>query len=452
MFDELTGKFQEIFKKISGNALLSKENIQEALKEVRFALLEADVNFRVVKNFIKEIEKYAVGQAVLKSLNPSEQVIKIVKEQLTLLMGEKNFPLNLAENRINKIMLVGLQGSGKTTTCAKLASYCRKKYKSTVLLSACDIYRPAAVEQLETLGKQLNISVYSQKSQNVLKIAKNSLKQAKKDENNLVIFDTAGRLHLDDTLMRELKDLKKKLEPDYIFFVADAMTGQDAINSAKGFDAALEIDGTILTKLDSDTRGGAALSIRAVSGKPIVFCGVGEKISDLELFHPDRFAGRILGMGDILSLIEKTQENVKQQEAEILAKKMLKNQFTLEDFLAQLQKIQKMGSMKSILKMLPGMNSQMLDNANVDPKQFSRTQAIITSMTRTERLRVSIIDGQRRKRIAKGSGTTIQQVNILLRQFEQMKKMMKQLSNPRARKGLLNAKGMKGVSNLYRNL
>ncbi len=437
MFDNLSDKFQAIFKSIKGKAVLQQSNIQDALKQVRMALLEADVNFKIVKNFIQEIEKVTVGQKVLKSLNPSQQVIKIVKEQLTKLMGESEFALNLPKDKINKVMFVGLQGSGKTTTCAKFANFARKNLKLEPLLVACDIYRPAAIQQLETLGKQLSIPVESLGKTDPIKICKSALKRAQKEKQNLVIIDTAGRLHLDEELMKELSGLKKKIKPDYIFFVADAMTGQDAINSAKGFAEKVGIDASILTKLDSDARGGAALSIRAVSQKPIAFCGVGEKISDLEKFYPDRMASRILGMGDILSLIEKAEENMDKEEAEKTAQRMLKNQFTLEDFLSQLKKIQKMGSLSSILKMIPGVNSSMLQSADLDPKKFKRTEAIITSMTLAERRKSKLIDGQRRKRIAKGSGTSVQEVNTLLRQFDQMKKMMKQLSNPKNRKNMM---------------
>ncbi len=450
MFDNLSDKFQAIFKTIKGKAVLKESNIQDALKQVRLALLEADVNFKIVKNFVQEIENVALGEKVLKSLNPSQQVIKIVKEQLTKLMGESEFQPNLPNNKINKVMFVGLQGSGKTTSCAKFANFARKEYKLDPLLVACDIYRPAAIEQLETLGKQIGIPVENQGKTDPVKICKSAIKRAEKEKKNLLIIDTAGRLHLDDELMTELSTLKKKIKPDYIFFVADAMTGQDAINSAKGFAEKVGIDASILTKLDSDARGGAALSIRAVSQKPIAFCGVGEKISDLEKFYPDRMASRILGMGDILSFIEKAEENIDQEEAEKTAKKMLKNQFTLEDFLAQLKKIQKMGSLSSMLKMIPGVNSSMLNSADLSPKKFKRTEAIITSMTLAERQRAKIIDGQRRKRIAKGSGSSVQEVNTLLRQFEQMKKMMKQFSNPRNRKNMLKNMGnMKGLpSNL----
>ena len=450
MFDNLSDKFQSIFKTLQGKAVLNESNIQDALKQVRLALLEADVNFKIVKNFISEIEQVAIGQKVLKSLNPSQQLIKIVNEQLTKLMGDSEFKPNLPTNKTNIVMLVGLQGSGKTTTCAKLANFARKTLKLDPLLVACDIYRPAAIEQLETLGKQLDIPVENQGKTDVVKICKSAIKRAEKENRNLVIIDTAGRLHLDQELMDELSLIKKKIKPDYIFFVADAMTGQDAVNSAKGFSEQVGMDACILTKLDSDARGGAALSIRAITQKPIAFCGVGEKISDLEKFYPDRMASRILGMGDILSFIEKAEENINQEEAENLTKRMLKNQFTLEDFLSQLKKIQKMGSLSSLLKMIPGVNSSMLQSADLDPKRFKRTEAIITSMTIKERQRHNLIDGQRRKRIAKGSGTSVQEVNTLLRQFEQMKKMMKQFSNPKNRKNMM--KNLGKVNGMPKNL
>jgi signal recognition particle subunit SRP54 len=341
-------------------------------------------------------------------------------------MGEKYFDPQLHHNKLNKIMLVGLQGSGKTTTCAKIAAKFRKKNFSPNLV-ACDVYRPAAIHQLQVLGKQLDIPVHAdEKSKNVVRIAKKAVKQAEKSDSNLLIFDTAGRLHIDAKLMKELKDLKKFLKPDYIFFVADAMTGQDAVNVAKEFNDQLEFDGVVLTKMDSDARGGAALSIKAVTGKPVIFVGTGEKISDLENFHPDRMANRILGMGDVLSLIEKAESSIKQDEAEKLAEKLKKNQFTFTDFLQQLQQIQKMGPLDQLLGMLPGMNK--IKNLQVDEKEIKHVEAIIYSMTAREREKPAIINGSRRKRIASGSGTSIQQVNRLLKQFDQMKKMMKKFN------------------------
>ncbi len=435
MFDNLTDKFNTIFGKLKGRGKLTEQNIKEALREVRLALLEADVNYKIVKNFINEIAKRAVDQEVSKSLTPGHQVVKIVHEQLIHLMGDKSIDIKVHSNRINKIMLVGLQGSGKTTTCAKLANKLRKKDIRPMLV-ACDVYRPAAVEQLKVLGKQLGIPVFSiDKSKNVLKIAKKALKEAEKQDYNLLIFDTAGRLHIDQKLMKELRDLKKIVNPDYIFFVADAMTGQDAVTVAKEFNDQLEFDGVVLTKMDSDARGGAALSIRAITDKPVVFVGTGEKIKDFEVFHPDRMAGRILGMGDILTLIEKTEQAFDMKEAEKLAKKLKKNKFDLNDFLNQLQQIKKMGPLDKILGMIPGVNLKALKNANVDEKELKHIEAIIYSMTPREREKPIIINGSRRLRIAKGSGTTVQQVNRLLKQFEDMKKMMKKMNSSNFLKG-----------------
>ena len=436
MFDNLTDKFNEIFKKLKGQGKLTEQNIQDSLREVRRALLEADVNFKIVKNFVNEVGSRAIGQKVMKSLTPGSQVVKIVHEQLINLMGKENFEIKLHDNRLNKIMLVGLQGSGKTTTCAKLASFFRKKNLSQMLV-ACDIYRPAAIHQLEVLGKQLSIPVYSdEKSKNVLKIAKKAVKETEQSETNFMIFDTAGRLHIDEQMMKELRDLKKFLKPDYIFFVADAMTGQDAVTVAKEFNDQLEFNGVILTKMDSDARGGAALSIKAITDKPIVFVGSGEKIADFEEFHPDRMANRILGMGDILTLIEKAEATMDLKEAEKLAIKLKKNQFTFTDFLSQLQQIRNMGPIEQIVGMLPGMNNKALKGMKVDEKELKHIEAIIFSMTPREREKPLIINGQRRHRIAGGSGTSIQQVNRLLKQFEQMKKMMKKFNNPKAMKNM----------------
>jgi signal recognition particle subunit SRP54 len=371
----------------------------------------------------------------MKSLTPGHQVVKIVHEQLIHLMGDTGFTIRLHENRMNKIMLVGLQGSGKTTTCSKLANKLRKKAINPMLV-ACDVYRPAAIHQLEVLGKQLSIPVYSdQKSKNVVKIAKKAMKQAETDGTNLMIFDTAGRLHIDSVLMKELRDLKKLVEPDYIFFVADAMTGQDAVNVAREFHDQLEFTGVILTKMDSDARGGAALSIKAVTGKPLCFVGTGEKVSDFEEFHPDRMANRILGMGDVLSLIEKAEAAMDLEEAEDMAKRMQKNLFTFDDFLKQLQQIRNMGPLDQLMGMIPGMNNKAMKGMQVDESQLKRVEAIIFSMTPRERLKPILINGSRRKRIAAGSGTSVQEVNRLLKQFEQMKKMMKKFSNPKFMKG-----------------
>jgi len=431
MFNSLTERFDSIFRKLKGHGKLNEQNIKESMREVRRALLEADVNFKIVKDFINDVSAKAVGIEVMKSLTPGHQVVKIVHNQLIDLMGSKNFKVKLHDNKLNKIMMVGLQGSGKTTSCAKLASNFRKQSINPTLV-ACDVYRPAAIQQLRVLGKQLSIPVYAdEKQKNVIKIARKAIRESENSDTNLLIFDTAGRLHVDEKMMKELKDLKKLLKPDYIFFVADAMTGQDAVNIAKEFNNLLEFDGVILTKMDSDARGGAALSIKAVTDKPVVFVGTGEKISDLEEFHPDRMANRILGMGDVLSFIEKAEANIDMQEAEKLAKKLQNNQFTFSDFLSQLQQIQKMGPMDQLMGMIPGMSGKAMKGMKVDEKDIKHIEAIIYSMTPQERDKPTTINGSRRHRIAKGSGTSIQHVNRLLKQFEQMKKMMKQFSNPK---------------------
>ena len=434
MFNNLTDKFEIIFKKLRGHGKLSEQNIQDSMREVRRALLEADVNFKIVKNFISEVSKKAVGKEVMKSLTPGHQVVKIVHEQLINLMGTEIFPVKLPDNRLNKIMLVGLQGSGKTTTCAKIANLFRKQ-SFNPMMAACDIYRPAAIHQLQVLGKQLDIPVVAdEKSKNVIKIAKTAVKKAEQEDANILIFDTAGRLHIDGKMMKELRDLKQILKPDFIFFVADAMTGQDAVNVAREFNEQLEFSGVILTKMDSDARGGAALSIKAITNKPIIFVGTGEKITDLEEFYPERMASRILGMGDVLSFIEKAEAAIDVEEAEKLALKLKNNQFTFSDFLSQLQQIQKMGPLDQLMGMIPGMNK--MKNLQVDEKEIKHVEAIIYSMTPEEREKPFLINGSRRYRIAKGSGTSIQQVNRLVKQFNQMKKMMKQFKNPNFMKGM----------------
>ena len=434
MFNNLTDKFEIIFKKLRGHGKLSEQNIQDSMREVRRALLEADVNFKIVKNFISEVSKKAVGKEVMKSLTPGHQVVKIVHEQLINLMGTEIFPVKLPDNRLNKIMLVGLQGSGKTTTCAKIANLFRKQ-SFNPMMAACDIYRPAAIHQLQVLGKQLDIPVVAdEKSKNVIKIAKTAVKKAEQEDANILIFDTAGRLHIDGKMMKELRDLKQLLKPDFIFFVADAMTGQDAVNVAREFNDQLEFSGIILTKMDSDARGGAALSIKAITNKPIIFVGTGEKITDLEEFYPERMASRILGMGDVLSFIEKAEAAIDVEEAEKLALKLKNNQFTFSDFLSQLQQIQKMGPLDQLMGMIPGMNK--MKNLQVDEKEIKHVEAIIYSMTPEEREKPFLINGSRRYRIAKGSGTSIQQVNRLIKQFNQMKKMMKQFKNPNFMKGM----------------
>ena len=397
--------------------------------------MEADVNFKIVKNFMAEVEKRALGVEVMKSLTPGQQVVKIVYEQLVNLMDTEGFQFKVYNNRLTKVMLVGLQGSGKTTACAKLAAFYRKKGIKPMLV-ACDVYRPAAIDQLKILGKQIGIPVISEDTKNVLKIADSALAQANKEMVNLLIFDTAGRLHIDETMMEEAATLKTHIKPDYIFFVADATTGQDAVTIAKEFYAKLAFDAVILTKLDGDARGGAALSIKAVTGKPVAFVGIGEKISDFEIFYPDRMASRILGMGDVLTLIEKAEEAMDMEAEEKLARKMLKNQFTLNDFLKQLQSIKKMGSLESIMRMIPGLGRKLPADLKIDDKQLKHIEAIIQSMTEKEREHPEIINGSRRLRIAKGCGLSVTEVNRLLRQFEDMKKMLKKVNTPQGRKQL----------------
>lgn len=435
MFNSLSEKLDKVFRNIRGKGYLTEQNIKDALREIRMALLEADVNFRIVKNFVAEVEKRALGAEVMKSLTPGQQVIKIVQEQLEALMDTDGFELKAYNNRLTKVMMVGLQGSGKTTACAKLALHFRKKNLKPMMV-ACDVYRPAAVDQLQILGKQINIPVISEDTKDVLKIADSALRQAQKDLVNLLIFDTAGRLHIDEVMMDEVVKLKSFIKPDYIFFVADAMTGQEAVNVAKEFYEKLAFDAVILTKLDGDARGGAALSIKAVTDRPVAFVGIGENVGDLEVFYPDRMASRILGMGNVLSLIEKAEEAVDAKESEKLAKKMLKNQFTLDDFLKQLQSIKKMGSLESIIRMIPGLGHKLPADLKIDDNALKHVEAIIQSMTLKERDKPDILNGSRRLRIAKGCGRTVMEVNRLLRQFEDMKKMMKKFSTPQGMKDL----------------
>ncbi len=429
MFGDLSERLDGIFRKMKGQGKLTESNIKESLREVRRALLEADVNFKVAKEFIKSVQEKAIGEEVLKSLKPGHQVVKIVNEELIKLMGSDAKPMIFHQNKLNKIMLVGLQGSGKTTACSKLSVYFRKK-KNKPCMAACDIYRPAAIHQLQVLGKQLNVPVISHGQNDVISIAEKAISFAEKNFNDLIIFDTAGRLHIDEKLMQELKDLKEYIKPDFIFFVADAMTGQDAVTVAKEFYEQLEFDGVILTKMDGDSRGGAALSIRRITGKPIVFIGTGERPNDLEEFHAERMASRILGMGDILSLIERAEQVIDEEEAERMAKRLAKNQFTFSDFLKQLQQIKKMGPLEQLLKMIPGINSKALKDINLDGKELKRVEAIIYSMTVAERDKPQLLNGSRRLRIAKGSGTSVQEVNKLVKQFDQMKRMLKQFNNP----------------------
>ncbi len=443
MFNSLSERLDKIFRNLKGVGYLTEDNIKASMREIRMALLEADVNFKIVKNFVSEVEKRALGAEVLKSLTPGQQVVKIVHEQLISLMDTEGFEFKVYNNRLTKVMMVGLQGSGKTTACAKLAALYRKKGIKPMMV-ACDVYRPAAIDQLKILGKQIDIPVISEDSKDVLKIADKALTEANKDFSNLLIFDTAGRLHIDETMMDEVARLKAHVKPDYIFFVADAMTGQDAVNVAKEFYARLAFDAVILTKLDGDARGGAALSIKAVTERPVAFVGIGEKISDLEIFYPDRMASRILGMGDVLSLIEKAEEAMDMEAEAKLAKKMLKNQFTLNDFLKQLQSIKKMGPLESVIRMIPGLGSKLPADLKIDDKALKHVEAIIQSMTDKERERPEIINGSRRLRISKGCGRSVTEVNRLLRQFEDMKKMMKKMSTPQGMKQMEKLMGGKG--------
>ncbi|EAC9532847.1 signal recognition particle protein [Listeria monocytogenes] len=429
-FEGLAGRLQETMNKIRGKGKVNEADVKEMMREVRLALLEADVNFKVVKQFIKTVSERAVGADVMKSLTPGQQVIKIVQEELTSLMGGEESKIGTADRPPTVIMMVGLQGAGKTTTSGKLANLLRKKYNRKPLLVAADIYRPAAIKQLETLGKQLDMPVFSLGDQvSPVEITKQAIAKAKEEHLDYVIIDTAGRLHIDETLMDELKQVKEIATPTEILLVVDSMTGQDAVNVAQSFNEQLEITGVVLTKLDGDTRGGAALSIRSVTGKPIKFIATGEKMEALETFHPDRMASRILGMGDVLSLIEKAQTDVDAEKMKAMEQKMKDNSMTLDDFLDQLQQVKQMGPLDELLKMMPGANKMKgLDNMNVDDKQLGHIEAIIKSMTKNEKDNPDIINASRRKRIARGSGRPVQEINRLLKQFAEMKKMMKQMT------------------------
>ena len=429
MFENLSDKLDAAFRKLKGHGKLSEKNIEDGLKEVRMALLEADVHYRVTKQFIADVKERALGQEVLASLTPAQQVIKIVNEELTELMGAQNEDLNLAGTSPVSLMLVGLQGSGKTTTAGKLSVFLRKKGRKPFLVPA-DVYRPAAIDQLQKLGQQLDVPVFaSSTDMDPVDICREAKTAAHQQGCDTLLLDTAGRLHIDEELMAELSRIKDTVKPADILLVADAMTGQDAVNIAEAFNATLDIGGVVLTKMDGDARGGAALSIREITGKPIKFIGVGEKLSDLEPFHPDRLASSILGMGDVLTLIEKAQDAVDEKKAAELEKKLRKSQFTLEDFRDQMVQVRKMGSIGDIMKMIPGMGKlKQMKNLDVDESEFVRIEAIINSMTPRERQQHSIINGSRRKRIAKGSGTRVQDVNRLLKNYTQLLKMLKKLN------------------------
>ena len=427
-FESLSDKLQNTFKKLRGKGKVGEKDLKDAMREVKLALLEADVNFKVVKDFVKKVSERASGAEVMESLTPAQQVIKIVNEELINLMGENEAKLEISSKPPTVIMMAGLQGAGKTTTAAKLGGLLKKQGKRP-LLCACDVYRPAAVKQLQVVGGKLELPVYAEEGcTDAVKIAKDGLSHAIRNANDILIIDTAGRLHIDEELMNELKQISSEVNPNEILLVVDAMTGQDAVNVAEAFNTELEISGVVLTKLDGDTRGGAALSVRAVTNKPIKYCGMGEKLTDLEVFHPDRMASRILGMGDMLSLIEKAEQALDMKKAEELEKKLRTQRFTFSDFLDQMAQMRNMGSMQDILSMLPGVDTKALKNVDIDEKRLSHIEAIITSMTPRERELTDKLTPSRKERIAKGSGTSMTEVNALIKQFEQMQKMMKQLS------------------------
>ena len=444
-FENLSDKLQQTFKKLRGRGKISEADLKAAMREVKLALLEADVNFKVVKDFIKTVSDKAIGANVLESLTPEQQVIKIVNEELTALMGEKSEKIQYSSKSPTVIMMAGLQGAGKTTTSGKIGGMLKKQGKRP-LLAACDVYRPAARKQLQVVGSKLDIPVFSiDDSNDAVYIAKQSVEHAKRHGNDVVIIDTAGRLHLNEELMDELLNIKNELEPSEILLVLDAMTGQDAVNVAEAFDEKLDVTGIVLTKLDGDTRGGAALSVRAVTGKPIKLVGQGEKLDDMDWFYPDRMASRILGMGDVLTLIDKAQQAFDEKQARELEEKIRHQSFTLDDYLAPMQQMKKMGPLQDLLKMIPGVNASALNSANIDERKLGRIEAMITSMTPSERDNPSILNSSRKKRVADGCGVKVQDVNMFLKQFDQMQKMMKQFSNPKKMKRLSG-----GFGNLFR--
>ncbi|MGI6576848.1 MAG: signal recognition particle protein [Eubacteriales bacterium] len=445
-FEGLTEKLSATFKKLRGKGRLNESDIKEAMREIRLSLLEADVSYKVVKDFVAGVSQRATGADVFDSLTPAQTVIKIVNEELTSLMGGEVQTIKFASKPPTVIMLVGLQGAGKTTNGAKLAAYIKKHHGRRPLLVACDVYRPAAIKQLEVVGEQLSIPVFQQGQGNPIEIAKAALRHAKDHGNDVVFIDTAGRLHIDQTLMDELRGIKEAVNPTEIMLVVDAMTGQDAVNAAQAFNEALDIDGVMLTKLDGDARGGAALSVKAVTGKPIKFAGIGEKLDQIEPFYPDRMASRILGMGDVLTLIEKAQQSFDEKKAEEMERKLRQNRFTLEDFLEQMAQLKNMGPLQDVLGMLPGVNASALKGATIDERALPRVEAIILSMTKEERENPSILNSSRKRRVAKGSGVKVEDVNRLLKQFDMMQKMVKQMSGPQmGRKARRARKGGKGL-------
>lgn len=427
MFQDLTEKFESVFKNLRGHGKLTEKNIADTMREIRRVLLEADVNFKVAKNFVTSVQERALGHEVLKSVTPAQQVIKILHAELTTLMGGSEVGIKTASAPPTVIMLVGLQGSGKTTLAGKLAKHLKNRGRNPLLVAA-DLQRPAAVEQLRILAEQVGVNVLAELDSTPVKICSQGLEQARRASNDTVIFDTAGRLHIDEALMKELSEIKKRTQPHEIFFVADGMTGQDAVNTAQEFVRRLDFTGIVLTKLDGDARGGAALSIRAVTGKPIKFISTGEKLDTLEKFHPDRMASRILGMGDVVSLVERAQHAVDEEKARKIEKKLRRQEFSLEDFYDQLQQIKNMGPIEELMQMIPGMGGKAMKGLTVDEHALVRIEAIINSMTPAERRRPTMIDGSRRKRVARGSGTNVQEVNKLLKQFQMMQKMVKRMS------------------------
>ncbi len=444
-FESLSEKLNGIFKKLRGKGRLSPQDVKDAMRQVRMVLLEADVSYKVVKDFVKDVTEKASGQEILESLNPAQMVIKIVNEEMTALMGGQAVRLNYSSKVPSVVMVVGLQGAGKTTNTAKLAALIKKQQNKRPLLAACDVYRPAAIKQLETVGAQVGVPVFQMGQSDPVDIAKAAIEHARRHGNDLVFLDTAGRLHVDEALMDELKRIKAAVDPAEILLTVDAMTGQDAVNAASAFDEALGITGVMLTKLDGDARGGAALSVRAVTGKPIKFVGTGEKLDAIEVFHPDRMASRILGMGDVLTLIEKAEQAVDEKKAAEMAEKLMKSRFTLQDYLDQLRSMKDMGDIDDLLGMVPGLDAKALKGAKIDPKAMARTEAIILSMTAKERANPSILNASRKRRIAAGSGTSVVEINRLLKGFDAMNAMMKQVSGSRRGRKMAKKMGMFGM-------